>query len=169
MQGRPYLCHSKLIMMIQRIQSLYLILAAVAASLMFAFPLAKFYGSSNFALYVYQIEFFDPNPSLQLSSMFLLPLMGVVILIIALSIITLVSFKNRRRQLLLTKINMASTLILLAGYFLGYMGILEKSVGNVPEYQFASFMPVLVFVFLFLANRGIQKDEKLIRSMDRLR
>ena len=37
------------------------------------------------------------------------------------------------------------------------------------EYEMASFMPILVFIFLFLANRGIQKDEKLIKSMDRLR
>lgn len=155
--------------MIQRIQSVYLFLAAIAAAVMFAFPLALFYGDSNFAFYVYQISFFDPEPSLQLSSMFLLPLMSVVVLIIMLSVITLLSFKNRKRQMLLTKVNMALTMILLAGYFLGYMGMLEKSVGNPPEYQFASFIPVLVFIFLFLANRGIMKDEKLIRSMDRLR
>jgi len=155
--------------MIQRIQSLFLMLAALAAGIMFVFPLASFYGDSNFTLYVYQLVFHDPEPSLHLSAYFLLPLLGVIVLIILLSVLAIFSFKNRKRQINLTKIAMALTLILLAGYFLGYIGILERAVGNVPEYKFASFMPILVFVFLFLANRGIQKDEKLIKSMDRLR
>lgn len=155
--------------MIQRIQSLFLFLAAISAAIMFVFPLANFYGDSNFTFYVYKLAFHDPEPSLQLSPYFLLPLMGVIILIILLTTLAIFSFKNRKRQMTLTKISMALTLILLAGYFLGYVGVLEKAVANAPEYDFASFMPVLVFVFLFLANRGIQKDEKLIRSMDRLR
>ena len=69
----------------------------------------------------------------------------------------------------LTKIAMGLTLVLLAGYFFGYIGMLENNVGNPPEYHFASFMPAVVFLFLLLANRGILKDEKLIKSMDRLR
>ncbi len=155
--------------MIQRIQSIYLFLAIIAAALMFFFPLAEFYGDSNFILYVYKLNFFDPDPSLGLSPYFLMPLMGTIILIILLSLITIFSFKNRKRQLLFTKISMGLTMILLAGYFFGYIGLLEGAVGNPPKYQFASFMPALVFVFMFLANRSIQKDEKLIKSMDRLR
>jgi len=155
--------------MIQRIQSIYLFLAIVAAALMFFFPLAEFYGDSNFVLYVYKMNFFDPDPSIGLSPYFLMPLMGTILLIVLLSLITIFSFKNRKRQLLLTKISMGLTMVLLAGYFFGYIGLLEESVGNPPKYQFASFMPVLVFVFMFLANRSIQKDEKLIKSMDRLR
>lgn len=155
--------------MIQRIQSLFLFLAALSAAIMFVFPLASFYGDSNFTLYVYELVFHDPEPSLQLSPYFLLPLMGVLVLIILLNVVALFAFKNRKRQMTMTKISMGLTLTLLAGYFLGYVGILEKAVGNAPEYQFASFMPILVFVFLFLANRGINKDEKLIKSMDRLR
>ena len=155
--------------MIQRIQSVYLLLAGISAAVMFFFPLAVFYGNSNFEMYAYQLHFFDPDPSLQVSPYFLLPLLGSIVLIILLSFWTIFSFKKRKQQLLLTKINMAITMLLLAGYFFGYIGMLENSVGNPPEYQFASFMPALVFMFLLLANRGIQKDEKLIRSMDRLR
>jgi hypothetical protein len=165
-----YLCQLKIgIIMIQRIQSIYLFLAIVAASLMFIFPLAGFYGDSNFILYAYQISFKDPDPSLQFNPYFLLPLMGLLIFIILLSTITLLSFKNRKRQLILTKIAMGLTLVLLAVFFFGYMGLLEQSTGTPPTYEFASFMPALVFLFLFLANRGILKDEKLIKSMDRLR
>lgn len=155
--------------MIQRIQTLYLFFAAVAATLMFIFPLANFYGDSNFVLYSYQIIFFDPTPTLQLSPYFLMPLMANIVFIVLLSLATIWNFKNRKRQLLLTKITMGLTLVLFAVYFFGYAGVLEKNTGNPPEYQFASFMPALVFLFLLLANRSILKDEKLIKSMDRLR
>lgn len=155
--------------MIQRIQSVYLLLAIIAASIMFLFPLAEFYGNSNFVFYIYELQFSDPDPSLVLSPYFLLPLMGAVVLIILLSFISLFSFKNRKRQMVLTKVAMGITLVLLAGYFFGYIGLLENNVGNPPEYHFASFMPAIVFLFLLLANRGILKDEKLIKSMDRLR
>ncbi len=155
--------------MIQRIQSIYLFLAIVAAALMFFFPLAEFYGDSNFILYIYEIQFSDPDPTLALSPYFLMPLMGSVILIILLSFIALFSYKNRKRQLIIIKIAMGLTLVLLAGYFFGYMSLLEKNVGNMPQYEFASFMPAAVFLFLLLATKGIQKDAKLIKSMDRLR
>lgn len=155
--------------MIQRIQSIYLLLSAVAAALMFAFPLAKFYGDSNFALYLYRIEFFDPSPTMQLSPYFLLPLMALVIFVIIMSVLALFSFKNRKRQMNITRIAMALVLILMGAYFFGYVGLLEKNAGNPADYGFASFMPAISFLFLLLASRGIQKDENLIKSMDRLR
>jgi hypothetical protein len=37
------------------------------------------------------------------------------------------------------------------------------------SYQLGSVIPVVVAVFLILALRGISKDEKLVKSMDRLR
>lgn len=157
------------IAMIQRIQTLYLLFAAIAAAVMFFFPLAVFYGNHNFELFIYQLVFFDPDPSLQVGEYFLLPLLGAVVLVIFLSILSIFNFKSRKRQIMLIRVNMAITMILLAGYFFGYIGVLEGHVGSAPEYKFASFMPALVFLFLLLANRGVQKDEKLIRSMDRLR
>lgn len=155
--------------MIQRIQTLYLLFAAIAASVMFFFPLAAFFGEHNFELYIYELKFFDPTPSLNVGEYFLLPLLGAVVLIIFLSLLSIFNFKSRKRQIMMIRVNMALTLILLAGYFFGYIGLLEEHVGGAPEYKFASFMPALVFLCLLLANRGVQKDEKLIRSMDRLR
>ena len=155
--------------MIQRIQSVYLFLAVVATALMFLFPLAEFFGSSNFMLYAYKIDFYDPDPTLILSPYFLMPFMSVLVLIILLSLTALISFKNRKRQLALSKIAMGLTLLLIGGYFFGYIALLEKSVGNPPNYEYASFIPAIIFLFLMLANRGIQKDEKIIKSMDRLR
>ncbi len=78
--------------MIQRIQSLYLLFAAIAAAVMFFFPLAVFYGDHNFQMYVYQLIFFDPTPSLNVNEFFLLPLLSMVVLIIFLEYSKLVKF-----------------------------------------------------------------------------
>jgi hypothetical protein len=37
------------------------------------------------------------------------------------------------------------------------------------NYLLPAFLPVVMVVCLFLAARGIYKDEKLIKSLDRLR
>jgi hypothetical protein len=51
---------------------------------------------------------------------------------------------------------------------------LEKTLTPPPvpgsgSYMPASVMPAVVIVFLILAITGIRKDEKLVKSMDRLR
>jgi len=36
-------------------------------------------------------------------------------------------------------------------------------------YQWGGLLPVAIIIFLILAARGIYKDEKLVKSLDRLR
>ncbi len=37
------------------------------------------------------------------------------------------------------------------------------------SYQIGSYLPVIAIAFIILANRAIKKDEKLVRSLDRIR
>jgi hypothetical protein len=37
------------------------------------------------------------------------------------------------------------------------------------SWHFGALMPLLMMVFFFLARAGISKDEKLVKSLDRLR
>ena len=47
---------------------------------------------------------------------------------------------------------------------------LKLSYGNVEvSYHVGCYLPVLAIAFLILANRAIKKDEKLVRSLDRIR
>lgn len=156
--------------MIQRIQSLYLLLAIAALACMFFFPMAFFYGEqANLAFYACHIDFFDPNPTIELHKYFILPFLSVAMFIIILLITSLFSYKNRKRQLSLNRISIFLNLALIAGFFFGYVYYLEKATAAVADYQLASIFPLIVFIFILLANRGISKDEKLIRSMNRLR
>ena len=46
---------------------------------------------------------------------------------------------------------------------------LERSGEVVSSYGPSFFFPMVVLVLAFLAERGIRKDEELVRSVDRLR
>lgn len=156
--------------MIQRIQSLFLSLAIVALVLMFVFPLAFFYGANgNLSLYACRIAFFDPTPSIQLSPYYILPLLSIAVFTIILLLASLFSFKNRRRQLQINRVSILLILAYIATFFFAYVQDLEKLTEAVAAYQIGSVMPLAAFILVLLANRWISKDEKLIRSMDRIR
>jgi hypothetical protein len=44
-----------------------------------------------------------------------------------------------------------------------------KTSEAVSEFEIGAYIPIINLLFLFLANRSILKDEKLVRSVDRLR
>jgi hypothetical protein len=124
--------------MIQRIQSLYLLLATGSLGTLFMRSVA-------FA------DFTEPNPSLSASADGYLNIydspisMGMTVVGIALSLLTIFLFKNRPLQVQLT-----------------WLGILTMA-------ALLGFPLSLSVVFSFLAIRSIRKDEKLVRSADRLR
>jgi hypothetical protein len=139
--------------MIQRVQSLWLILAAVFAFLSFKLP---FYSGSKVIDGITQ-----PDVRLDAASQILiLILAGAVVL---LCFVTLFLYKNRKKQLTLTIINIILSIALLAVYFLQIQkfqtGILSLS----------CIFTLAIPIFLFLAARGVWKDEKLVKSLDRLR
>ncbi len=139
--------------MIQRLQSLWLLLAAIFGFLTFKLP---FYSGSQTIKGIIQ-----PDVRLDAASqIFILVLTGAVIL---LCFIALFLYKNRKKQLTLTIINLILSIVLLALYFLQIQkfqtGILSLS----------CIFTLAIPIFLFLAARGIWKDEKLVKSLDRLR
>ena len=67
------------------------------------------------------------------------------------------------------KVNIFISLIVLGGFFFGYMPMLEKELMTQADYNFNSFLPALIFMFLVLAFSGVKKDDKFIKSMDRIR
>jgi hypothetical protein len=59
--------------------------------------------------------------------------------------------------------------VLLVGGIFYYSTMLEKQYEIIPQYGVGGLFPLVSIILLFLANHFIQKDEKLIRSADRLR
>jgi len=141
--------------MIQRIQTLWLIVVALAA-----------FATYTLTLYVGTTAE-GAEKILQLGNDFIL-----VIPIIALgllAIICLFLFKNRKLQFRLSLLGM----FLSIGFiFLEYFRVESFKIDNVIQtgtYQLGALLPIVMVIFFFLAARGIYRDQKLIKSMDRLR
>ncbi len=133
--------------MIQRIQSLYLVLAFLASgALPFLLPLWFLQDNKAF--------FFMQN---QVTTI----LFG---LSTALSVFSLISFQKRQRQFVTNRLNLLLNLILI-----GYLISLAWQTPTITSKGLALGIPFLVMVLLFLANKAIKKDEDLIKSIDRLR
>lgn len=141
--------------MIQRIQSVWLLLAALIMAAIFYFPLYKFSGTSKLPLTVGE-------------DFLAIVLAGASIL---LSLIAIFLFKNRKNQKGLIWINILLCISLQAWLI---MSVNKKTsvaeLTNVAGYYWIGlFLPLISLILLFMAKGGINKDEKLVKSLDRLR
>lgn len=141
--------------MIQRIQSLWFLLASVAGFLTYQLPLWEGRLMEN------GIKKFNATDNL----LFFALTMAISILALA----TIFLFKNRQLQKKLSVIGILVSLGLIALEF--YFVNDFKTTLNLSEstWKPGALMPILIAIFFFLALQGIRKDEKLIKSLDRLR
>jgi len=143
---------------IQRIQTLYLLLAGVI-SLGFIFVFSLWTNTKG-------VEYF----ALDLFNESLIILKVIPILFVLsgfLSLISLFLFKNRKNQFILNRINILINLFLL-GVLIYHLLTLSGET-QVSEKGIGVFLPVVVIVLLAIANKAIKKDEDLVKSVDRLR
>ena len=155
--------------MIQRIQSIYLLLAALCSGLLLAAPLYNIETSSaNYQLFLGGLVQTNPKETILTSQPAIL---AVGILLTLFPIIILFLFKKRQVQMrLAASAMMANTAMLML-----LAGIANKSLEQITgdhlneAFGVGLLLPALSIVFLFLANKAIRKDDKLIRSADRLR
>ena len=94
-------------------------------------------------------------------------LVPVFFLITALiAFIAIFKFKNRELQFVLGRI-----IILINLFLLGILIYLSLTIpGEVSsEKGIGMFIPIVVILFVVLANKAIKKDEDLVKSVDRLR
>ena len=157
--------------MIQRIQSVYLFFASLILGVTFFFPIAEFIGvKDSLVLYVYKVVSLVPGSSNVYDLMFIMPLLAIVSLVIVFSFATIFMYKNRHGQLKVIRFLMFMIAAMIGIIFLYYYDILETASEAIPNFiQVGAFAPLISLVFLFLAYRGVMKDDKLIRSADRLR
>lgn len=138
--------------MIQRIQSIWLLLATMFNAVTFRFPFFSGDWSKDTVPIV-----IDLNALTTIWLTILTVLDGI------LAFITIFLFNNRKLQLKLCYLGVFLTMVLLTMYFIN-MGDFYS--GNVAIWAVFYFAILGCYI---LAARGIWKDEKLIKSMDRLR
>lgn len=146
--------------MVQRIQSLWLFLAAMLNGLLFIFPLYR-YNFPNLAYSPWQYE----------SVRTFIPLFLIAAVATILPLIAIFFYGDRKRQRGMVWICLLAIFAFIAVML---MRVSNLKNGSPPVTHFEYVLPgVLVtiggMIFLILALRGIRNDERLIKSLDRLR
>jgi len=162
--------------MIQRIQSLWLLLASLSVFLLFFFSVAVFNPTNEsmvFGLtyYAYGLDYPQPFSDMLagLYSPFLkYTIMAVVLVCILTPLYVIFNYKNRARQMQLSRLTILLNAALMVSFFLLSDLFAEKTSSTV-DYSIGIFVPMGAIVFLLLAIRFIKKDDKLVRSADRIR
>ena len=136
--------------MIQRIQTLWLLLAAACALASFKF---SFYSGVKLGVPV-------PHDLKAGENMLLI---FVSFAIGTLALITLVLFKKRTVQMRLCVLGIVLEALLI---FLYYREVQTFASGT---YSLAAILQTIILISFFLAARGINRDEKMVKDSERLR
>lgn len=141
--------------MIQRVQTIWLLLAAIAGFLITRAPLYE----GTLAGRTVTQHFADES----------LLLLAVAIIAGLSALIAVFLFKNRSAQMKLTLLGILASVAFIAlevakaEEFGKSSGILKLS------YLWGALLPVAMILFFILAAINIRKDNKLVKSLDRLR
>ena len=154
--------------MIQRIQTVYLMVATLVMVVALIFPIATLNADGN-ELVIKAFSFSAEGAALPHLPLY----MGILLAIAtALPFVIIFLYKRRMVQFRLCGVELAllvGALIFEAVYCyiafdaLNAVGAVELSLG------FAAFMPLVAIPFVALAMKGILRDELLVRSLDRIR
>ncbi len=151
--------------MIQRIQTIYLLIIAILTSLTIGFPIMELISGEN-VFYTITVLGAYVDKSLEYS---MWPLLVLCISNILIALAALFLFKKRLLQIRLCVFN----ILLIIGFYVmlgGYYWILkERFSSNEILLKWPVILPAINIVLSYLSIRSIGKDEALVRATDRLR
>lgn len=157
--------------MLQRIQTVYLLLAIALIALSAILPLAFYSNIIQGQQFNYTVlGFLQPQNDFA-KGFNSLPLFIFAAISILLSLVTIFSFKKRKFQLSLSTFNIVAVLFyigILAYYFSNVITNNAGSNVNI-SLKYPLTFPAIALIFILLAMRAIKKDENLVKSLDRLR
>lgn len=159
----------KRLIMWQRIQTLFFLLAIASNLIPFFLDLAYFpTNEGDLSFGMYGLEDSELHNS---STSYWLAILCTISMII--SLLALLQFKRRAMQIKLSQFN----LLIQIGFIMALFFAVEQSLNElsvvqevgVADFKLGSYFTLLPLVFLFLAIRSIKKDEALVRAADRIR
>ncbi len=136
--------------MLQRIQTVYIIISIIVMG----------------CLYIWFPSIIDETGNIVIARDEIL-VFGLIFISIALSIISILSFKKRQFQFVMNRLSIILNFVLL-GVFV-YRSLKVSGETLVSEKGIGVLLPIISIVFLAMANKAIKKDEDLVKSVDRLR
>lgn len=149
--------------MIQRKQTIYLLLALAALIVCLCFPIGRLTSTTLGAeTLVYNLGLYT-NTGVSVH-----PILFVDIVVVAtLSFINIFLYNKRKLQMRICVVSIILCLVWYAYYAFMVLSMF-KGIGAV-SISFAVCLPFVAIVMLVLARSGIKADEELIKSMSRIR
>lgn len=155
--------------MIQRIQSVYLLLTAVLMALTFFLPLMGFSTEEGTSLF-YSYKLVDAAGVSETNPWYL---MVLTLMSFAIPFGTIFRFKNRLLQMRMCVVSMVligGTAVMLAFYcYRFYTLFAAQAEVFAASFKLTLVCPLVALLFAWLAMRAIFRDEMLVRAADRIR
>lgn len=155
--------------MIQRIQTLYLLFIVILSGFVIFAPLADLVNTADKLLYLVDfkgISLMKSTGNTLESTIWGLTTISMIVPVMAL--IAIFFYKNRTKQIRLCVINMV--------FMLAYYGFLFFEIWTACNrlhtdwhLRIPTILPLVNLILSYLAIGAIGKDEKLVKSLDRLR
>jgi peptidoglycan/LPS O-acetylase OafA/YrhL len=142
--------------MIQRIQSLFLLGASLSGALFAFLPWAKFHFGEG-----------KDSVLLKGSDEIITLMPGLTIALLAL--VNIFLFADRKRQIRICTVLFIASIGAMVSAVFRITATSAELKANDFDYQFGMVWPVIAIIFTYMAKHSINKDEKLVRSADRLR
>ncbi|MGN6646581.1 MAG: DUF4293 domain-containing protein [Cytophaga sp.] len=155
--------------MIQRIQSILLLISAVVLSICLFTPAWQATSEGTaYHLNSFAVTITHGDISSDKNVAFIAGLIG---LSIALTFFIIFKYKNRMLQM---RLNMMNTILicLIEGLYFWYIRKIKLFIGAAEIHEtfgLAFYLPLAALVLCIIAGRRIQKDEELVKSVDRIR
>ena len=150
--------------MIQRVQTLYLLCATAFVAGCFFFSVAELTGAAGH-MEPYTLLGLSTSAASKWLSNIISFLSGIVV---GTNFTNIFSYKKRKWQMKICLMNIALLVIIEALIFF-LMGQFKQELGVTVAYKLPIAFPLISAVLIYLAFRGIKKDDKLVRSYDRIR
>lgn len=154
----------KRLKMIQRIQTLYLLLAVAVVVACLCLPVGTVEPAGmGVSAVLYNLGLYGANGLAACPVLF-----ADLVVLAALSLVTVFLYRRRALQM---KLCVAGVVLCLVWYvYYAYCAFVSLSVGGaVFHVRFAACLPFVALVLLLMARRGVKADDRLVRSMDRIR
>lgn len=155
--------------MIQRIQSLFLLVSVILLGILISNPFAAFTVEPQMLKYSLTTLGLSSPDNLSAERIHTLWfLFAFLLLVLLISLITIFLYRKRMLQIRLCIITIVM-LVGVQGVMFYIVNAIGKNLNTKPQFSIVFIFPLVSAILNFLALRAIARDEALIRSLDRLR
>ena len=157
------------IIMLQRIQSVYLLLASLVIFALFLFPLVHNVYVAGVPSTIKVTGIYQDVNGAQASTQSFVLLIAATAVVAILPLVLIFQYKNRKQQMMLCY----GYILVLFGYSFWMAETVKSYTGGADlttnNFGIGALLSSISIVLILAAAKAIQRDEKLVKSADRLR